>query len=221
MNERVPGLDSLVQRIQAERARVPARRCALVVISGIDGAGKGWVAERLRRALLERDTRAAVIGVDGWLNPPAVRFGSLDPGEHFYRHALRLDELRTRLVEPLRAQRSIRLQAELAEETAQVLRPHVHEYHDLDLILLEGIFLLKREHRFQPDLSVWVDCSFETALERALARSQEGLPPEETARAYRSIYFPAQRIHLERDDPRGAADVLLANDPRLTGAALR
>jgi len=135
--------------------------------------------------------------------------------------ALRLDELRTRLIEPLRARRSIRLEAELAEETARVLRPHVHEYHDLDLILLEGIFLLKREHRFQPDLSVWVDCSFETALGRAISRSQEGLSPEETAHAYRSIYFPAQRIHLERDDPRGAADILVANDPRVIEPAPR
>jgi formate hydrogenlyase transcriptional activator len=215
MNERVPGLDSVVLRIQAVRARVPARRCALIVISGIDGSGKGWVAERLRRALLERDIGCAVIGVDGWLNPPAVRFSPLDPGEHFYRHALRLDELRTRLVEPLRARRTIRLEAELAEETAQVLRPHVYECPDLDLILLEGIFLLKREHRFQPNLSLWVDCSFETALERAIARAQEGLSPEETAHACRTIYFPAQRIHLERDDPRGAADVFLATDPRM------
>lgn len=219
MNER--GFEAVVRRIRAVCARVPARRCALIVVSGIDAAGKGWIAERLRRALLERGKRCAVIGVDAWLEPPAVRFGPLDPGERFYRHALRLNELRTRLIEPLRARRSIRLEVELAEERAQVLRPHVYEYHDLDLILLEGIFLLKRAQRFRPDLSIWVDCSFETALERAISRAQEGLSPEETARAYRSIYFPAQRIHLERDDPRGAADILLANDPRVIESAQR
>jgi uridine kinase len=43
---------------------------------------------------------------------------------------------------------------------------------------------------------------FETVQERALARSQEGLPPEETLRDYETIYFPAEQIHLERDDPR-------------------
>jgi uridine kinase len=34
-------------------------------------------------------------------------------------------------------------------------------------------------------------------------------------RAYETIYFPAQRIHLERDRPRQAADGIILNDPRL------
>jgi uridine kinase len=74
---------------------------------------------------------------------------------------------------------------------------------------------------FQPafrshyDLAVWVECSFETALERAIVRGQEGLPPDETVRAFESIYFPAERFHFERDDPKASADMILVNDPRL------
>jgi hypothetical protein len=59
-------------------------------------------------------------------------------------------------------------------------------------------------------------CSFETALERALHRGQEELPPDETISAYQTIYFPAQRIHFARDDPRRAADLIISNDPQLT-----
>ena len=62
---------------------------------------------------------------------------------------------------------------------------------------------------------MWIDCTFETALERALARAQEGLTPEETIRAYRSIYFPAPEIHFEQDDPKRKATIVLNNDPRL------
>jgi uridine kinase len=203
-----------VRRIRGVRRRLPPGRSALVAITGIDGAGKGWIAEHLCRALSLAGLRAGVVGVDGWLNLPHVRFGTSDPAEHFYRHALRFDALFRQLVEPLRANRSVRLEADFAEERARSFRRHVYEYHDLDVILLEGIFLLKREHRRRYDLSLWLECSFETALARAIARAQEGLLPDETANAYRSIYFPAQRIHLERDDPRGAADLLLVNDPR-------
>jgi uridine kinase len=52
-------------------------------------------------------------------------------------------------------------------------------------------------------------------LERALARGQEGLPPEDTIRAYHTIYFPAQEIHFQRDDPKTAATLVINNDPRL------
>jgi uridine kinase len=120
-----------------------------------------------------------------------------------------------RLVLPLRDRRTLRLEAHYAEETATAYRKHVYDFADVDVILLEGIFLLKREYRDHFDLSVWLDCTFETALERALSRGQEGLPPAETVRAYETIYFPAQRIHFERDDPRAAASQVIPNDPRL------
>ena len=74
---------------------------------------------------------------------------------------------------------------------------------------------MKPEFRPYYDLSVWIDCTFATALERAIARGQEGLPPAATIRAFETIYFPAQRIHFERDDPRQAATLIFANDPRL------
>jgi len=75
---------------------------------------------------------------------------------------------------------------------------------------------LKRSLQRNYDLAIWIECSFETALERAIARAQEGLPPDDTIQAYRKIYFPAQEIHFERDGPRSAASIILRNDPRLT-----
>jgi hypothetical protein len=80
------------------------------------------------------------------------------------------------------------------------------------VVLVEGIFLFKREHQELFDLAVWVDCSFPTALARALVRTQEGLSAAETIRAYQTIYFPAQKIHFERDNPRETADLILNND---------
>jgi uridine kinase len=44
------------------------------------------------------------------------------------------------------------------------------------------------------------------------------LPPEETVRAYETIFFPAQRIHLAKDRPREAASVVINNDARLIRA---
>lgn len=49
------------------------------------------------------------------------------------------------------------------------------------------------------NVAPWLDCTFETALERALRRGQEGLRLGETIRAYPAIYCPAQRIHFARD----------------------
>jgi uridine kinase len=72
--------------------------------------------------------------------------------------------------------------------------------------------LLKRTRRYHYDLSIWIECNFETALKRALARAQEGLPPADTLRAYETIYFPAQRLHFQLDAPIPAANAVLHND---------
>jgi uridine kinase len=212
-------LDRAIEAIRRAREHVPPRRCALIAVSGIDASGKGYLTARLAASLAARGVRAAVLGVDGWLNLPSVRFDPDRPGEAFYERGIRFDEMFARLVVPFRDGRSIDLVADHADETATAYRPHTYAFGDTDIILLEGVFLLKHAWRAHYDLSFWVDCSFETALERAVRRGQEGLPPEETVRAFRSIYFPAQRIHLAKDAPRAAANHILINDPRLAGGA--
>jgi uridine kinase len=213
--EEVGVIDAMVDQIAAARRRVDPQRSVLAALSGIDGCGKGFVSARLIAALQARGLRVAGINIDGWLNLPRVRFSATNPAEHFYLHAIRFDELFAQLVLPLRAQRSLTVDADFAEETATSFVKHRYEFHDVDVVLLEGVYLLRRSLREHYDVSGWIDCTFETALERALARGQEGLPAEETIRAYRTIYFPAQEIHFARDDPKAAATTVLVNDPRL------
>ncbi len=126
-----------------------------------------------------------------------------------------------RLIVPLRDQRRARVEVDHVDETASTYRRVLYEYDDVDVILLEGIFLLKRAFRALYDAAYWIDCTFETALERAVARAQEGLSAEDTVRAYRTIYFPAQEIHFRRDSPRDVATAIVPNDPRLAGSGQR
>jgi uridine kinase len=62
---------------------------------------------------------------------------------------------------------------DFVEELATRARRHPYEFREVDVILLEGIFLLKQELRAHYDLSIWIDCSFKTALARAIARARE------------------------------------------------
>ncbi len=207
-----PDLAPAIAQIIQQRERLTAPSALLVAVSGIDGSGKGYITHTMAELLMRHELKTAVINIDGWLNLPHQRFSATDPAEHFYHHAIRFDELLAQLVLPLRDRRSLELEAYYTEETATNYRKHVYHYEDIDIILLEGIFLLKQRFRDNYDLSIWIECSFETALERAIARSQEGLPPAATIAAYQTIYFPAQRLHFERDQPQQAATAVIAND---------
>ncbi len=208
-------LQTVVNQILDARRSIPAQRSVLAAITGIDGCGKGCVTARIVNALHAKGVRAVAISIDGWLNLPNRRFSASSPAEHFYLHAIRFEEMFAQLILPLRDHRSLRIEADYAEETATEYQRHVYEFEDIDVIALEGIYLLKRAFQTHYDLSYWIDCSFDTALERAISRAQEGLPRAETVRAYRTIYFPAQEIHFQRDNPQAAATSIVNNDRRL------
>ena len=145
------------------------------------------------------------------VNLPQACINPDNYAEHFYEHALRLKEMFEQLIVPLKQNRGINLTANCADAKATAFRKESYDFHNIDVLLLEGIFLFKPAYRHHFDLSVWIDCSFEVALERAIERRQEGLSPDETVRAFQTIYFPAQRLHIERDQPRDHADFLFHN----------
>jgi uridine kinase len=201
-------------QIVAKRRQISAARAVLIGLSGIDGSGKGYVAGQIETRL-QQAHRTAVIHADGWLNLPPVRFSADNPAEQFYQRAFRFDDMFSQLVLPLRDRRNLHLVADFTEETAAAYRKETYDFKDIDVILLEGAYLFKKAYRPHFDLAFWVDCTFETALERALSRRQEALSTKKTIEAYETIYFPAQRLHFDRDNPRAAADAIIPNDPRL------
>lgn len=137
------------------------------------------------------------------------------PAGTFYRCALRLDELFDEVVRPFRSARSVIVDFLRGEETSHHLGQDRLVFDDIDVLVVEGIFLFQMRHRDLFDLRIWVDSTFETALWRAVNRRQEKLDPEGTIAAYETVFFPAQRLHLSADRPRAAAHVIVVNDPRL------
>ena len=55
----------------------------------------------------------------------------------------------------------------LQRRNATAYRRERYRFADVDVILLEVIFLLKRAYRYHYDLSIWIECNFETALRHA------------------------------------------------------
>jgi uridine kinase len=197
------------QVIRAKSDGRGAPTSLLAAVSGIDGSGKSTLARQVALDLEAGGLRVAMIPLDPWHTPPEIRFDRRRSPEHFYCNAFRWCELFGLLVEPLRRKRSQRLTVDLMAQPGDVPTVHTYEFHEVDVILLEGIFLLKRELRPLYDLAFWLDCRFDVALGRAIARNQEGLSQAEIIHDYTTLYFPAQQLHFQRDHPRASADLIL------------
>ncbi|MFN0277047.1 MAG: uridine kinase [Pyrinomonadaceae bacterium] len=204
--------DQVIGLIAASRYKLPSNRGLLVAVSGIDGSGKSTITGKIVERLESMGMRSALIGLDAWHNPPEKRFCDDNPARHFYDHAFRFDELFETLIDPLVKGRSLHKKIQLTRLPQNDFYVHSFDLDDIDVIILEGIFLFKKALIGKYDLSFWVECSFETALRRAILRNQEGLAEDEIIRDYDKIYFPAQRIHFAADEPASCVNGVVSNE---------
>ncbi|BAZ36576.1 uridine kinase (plasmid) [Calothrix sp. NIES-4101] len=206
-------IKDLADSILQKQSELSVNRGFLVAVSGIDGSGKGYITEKLITALNEQSINAISINLDAWHKLPTERFSSENPALHFYHHAFHFDALFQQLILPLQSQRMINLTTVLTG-IAGIPQTYHYQFKNVDVIILEGIFLLKRSLQHFYDFQIWIDCSFETALERAIQRNQEGISLEQIIEDYQKIYFPAQKAHLAIDNPKSSADVIYINDAK-------
>ena len=186
-----------------------------VGISGIDASGKGYITGFLQKDLETRNYKVANINVDPWQNPIPIRLQEEDPAENFYKNVFRWDNFFSQLIVPLRTNRHIYLQTILIRTDGDFYYSFIYDFNDIDILLIEGIFLFKQELLNYYDWKIWIDCSFETGIYRAIERNSEKLSREQLIHDYNTYYYPAQIYHFQRDDPKDVSNIIYCNDELL------
>ena len=187
-------------------------RTFTVAVSGIDASGKSSFAAEIKYLLEENNLNVALLSIDDWQMPKAISFLKENAAANFYHNAFRWNAFFDSLLIPLQNTRSINLGANLVDIKNDKVYSKQYSFKKIDIILVEGIFLLMKDTRAFFDYTVWIDCSFKTGLQRALKRNQEGLVQEQLINDYQTFYYPAQQFHFKRDNPLFAADFIFDNN---------
>jgi uridine kinase len=74
-------------------------------------------------------------------------------------------------------------------------------------LVADGVFLQRPELDDLWDLRIWLDISFEDALERAVVRDAELF--DDVRARYERRYYPGQRLYIDEVDPRTRADIVV------------
>lgn len=181
-------------------------------ISGIDASGKGYIAKRLQEELEKKGFKVANINIDPWQNPICIRLRSENAAENVYENIFRWNDFFEQLIIPLQKKRSVYLATKGIRSDADIYYPLVYDFQEVDIVLIEGILLFKKKYHSYFNYKIWIDCSFETGLQRAVTRNVEKLDEDRLMHDYAVYYYAAQRLHFERDDPRSKADCIFDND---------
>jgi len=181
-----------------------------VAIDGVDGVGKTTFADKLGNAVAQIGRPAIRSSVDGFHNPRELRYrrGKESP-EGFYLDSYDYAALRKYLLDPLSpggsgAYRS----ATFDHVTNSPLPVQQHMAAAGSVLILDGLFLHRRELRDCWDLSVFLDAPFEVTIPRCAARGAGWGSPDPGAPSNRR-YVQGQKMYLREDQPRDRANVVI------------
>lgn len=209
--ERARCLEALARLIlRVERAH-PVR----VAIDGPDAAGKTILADELA-PLLERSGRPVVrASVDGFHRPRAERYArGPESAEGYFLDSFDYPALRAALLDPLGpgGDRQYRRRVFDVQTDEPVAAPTETAPANA-ILVLDGVFLLRRDLIDLWDFSVFVAVTFAETQRRAAARDAALLGSEEAVRhRYAVRYVPGQQLYYGRAHPQQKADAVIDNE---------
>lgn len=185
-------------------------RTILVGIDGLGGAGKSTIADELLHMLEEAGDPAVLLHMDDLIHPRCVRYNAEYPEwECYYDLQWRYDLLLSKILHPVRSGQSVDTVLEfyqLADDSYQLRTVQIPVG---SIVILEGIFLQRKELAGMFDLTAYVDVPEEVRLQRVLKRDGYIGNSSEIQAKYERRYFPAERYYVQECDPASSADLIL------------
>ena len=163
--------DALLADLSDELLSLHARGRILVGIDGVDGAGKTMFADAWAKVLTARGRPVVRASIDGFHHPRAVRYArGRDSGEGFYRDSFDLETFRRVLIEPFRSGSQAVTVAAFDHVRDAPIDDHTSAIGTDAVLLVDGIFLHRRELRGLWHRSLWLEVGDEVREARLVAR---------------------------------------------------
>jgi uridine kinase len=195
--------DQLADQIAGLATGRASSRPTLIAVDGPDASGKTTLADQIAHACPARGRPVVRIEADHFLQPRTLRYQQgRDSPVGFFDDTYDLDTLVQRVLAPL------------IEGDRQIVRKHYDRKRDgpfddrlervpsSAIVILDGLFLLRRGLRRFWDLSIFLEVTENERLRRALNRDATRLEGRDgVVLRYRTRYLPGFALYVLREDP--------------------
>lgn len=200
-------IESLLDELIANK---DSKKIYVVGIDGLGGAGKSTVSNSLKLKLQDKGYESTVMHIDDFIHTKNIRYNMFkEEWFCYYNIQWRYDYLIEEILLPIRNGSQIDKQIELydKENDNYVLKPvAILQDH---ILLLEGIFLQRKELRKYLDFIIYIDAPKELRLKRVLERDSYIGEIEDIKDKYKRRYFPAEEIYISEYSPIENANLVL------------
>lgn len=185
-------------------------KALIVAISGIEGGGKRELAAKTAELLRADGIRVALVRGADWEASKDVRFNVMNSPEEYYLNAYRYDEMFEELIIPLKLFSTLSKEIHLDD----VMSPRViaYDFTDIDVIIIEGVYLLQDAYLDFYDYTCWMENDFDTAYMNLTNRVNVEESQTSLVNIFELLIKPAAQYHMYTDDPQGAAKSLFMQE---------
>ena len=199
-----------ISRIVYEVRELKEKKAMPVVgIDGLGGAGKSTISEAVCKALEKQGIPVMLIHIDDLIHRREIRYNdSLPEWQCYYELQWRYDYFRS-IIEKVRNTDG-NAQIELYDKENDTYYVQSYPVSKDTVVIVEGIFLQRKELEGIFDYMVYIDIPEKVRLERVLERDIYIGDRESIKEKYERRYFPAERRYCGEYQPCKAADLVLS-----------
>lgn len=177
----------------------------IVGIDGLSGAGKTTFVNKLAAELRAQHMEPVIFHIDDHIVEREKRYHTgYEEWFEYYFLQWDVDLLTSCLFETLH--HSSRLTLPFYDKTTDTIASKRVTVTNKNLVLIEGIFLLRKEWWPLFDYRIFLDCPREIRLKRVLKREKLKENQEPTMQKYKRRYWPGEDYYLRQEQPAEKAD---------------
>jgi uridine kinase len=188
-----------------------------IAIDGIDASGKTYFANQLKSEF-EKQASVLLISLDDFHAPKEERYKlGKDSPIGFYNDSYQYSRFIDLTIKPILnyETRIVSKIFNLENDKEQIEYSAINEN---TIVIIEGIFLHRKELREFWDYSVFLDVDFEESYQRNLNRSlifNPNLNQNKYKKRWKNRYCDGQKLYFELENPKSNANLIIDNNDYL------
>ncbi|MGE7836866.1 kinase [Viridibacillus arvi] len=203
-------IKELAEKILLQFAtRTLKKRPFIVAIDGLSGAGKSTLVKKLEQELSNNNSSVVIIHIDDHIEKKHKRYetGHEEWYEYYYLQ-WDIKMLTTSLFEGVRNNKK-NIDLPFYDKSTDTISVKQITVAVDSIILIEGIFLQRKEWREFYDYTIFLDCSRELRYERVLNRDSYIGDKQAILLKYKRRYWLGEEHYLNTENPIKNADIVI------------